>query len=202
VRGNRSAGFFLNNCSSDGTIRDANEGEGPGRLTLRIRSAASDDTESGMRRSTLQILRYVATMGVRQGRGLEVEVLTVLTTQVFKGRFSDQELKGQDAESPIIYLLRMFPPLDHFWGKIVQCPAHGFPPIRGRMNAPPKVSDLEFTIDPDEEILGFNVSVNYVFGVEVDESVGHLVNVNSTSAFREAAILHELFVHLALASEF
>lgn len=43
-----------------GTVRDAND-EGPAKLTLRIRSAASGDTESGIRRSTLQILRYVAT---------------------------------------------------------------------------------------------------------------------------------------------
>jgi len=70
------------------------------------------------------------------------------------------------------------------------------------MNAPPKVTDLEFTIDSDEEILGLDVPVDYVFGVEVDESVGHLINVNSTSAFGKAAILHELFVHLTLSSEF
>ena len=38
------------------------------RLTLRMRSAASGDTESGIRRSTLQILRYVAAMDIRCGR--------------------------------------------------------------------------------------------------------------------------------------
>jgi len=31
------------------------------------------------------------------------------------------------------------------------------------MNAPPKVTDLEFTIDPDEEIFGLNIPVDDVF---------------------------------------
>ena len=38
--------------------------------------------------------------------------------------------------------------------------------------------------------------------MEVDESIGHLVDVNSTSSFGEAAVLHELLVHLTLSSEF
>ena len=70
------------------------------------------------------------------------------------------------------------------------------------MDAPPKVTDLEFTVDPDEEIFGLDIPVDYVFGVEVDESVGHLVDVDSTSAFGKAAVLHQLLVHLTLAGEF
>ena len=70
------------------------------------------------------------------------------------------------------------------------------------MDAPPKVADLEFTVDSDEEVLRFNITVDYVFGVEVDESIRHLVDVNSTSSFRKATVLHELLVHLALACEF
>lgn len=69
------------------------------------------------------------------------------------------------------------------------------------MNTPPKVADLEFTVDSDEEIFGLNIAVDYMFGVEVDEGIGHLVNVDSAAAFRKTAILHELLVHLALASE-
>jgi len=49
---------------------DAKGARAPGRLTLRIRSAASGDTESGMRRSTLQILRYVAARDIRCDRGV------------------------------------------------------------------------------------------------------------------------------------
>jgi len=70
------------------------------------------------------------------------------------------------------------------------------------MDAPPKVTDLEFTINSDEEVFRLNIPVDYVFGVEVDESVGHLVDVNSTSSFGKAAILHELLVHLTLSGEF
>ena len=70
------------------------------------------------------------------------------------------------------------------------------------MNAPPKVADLEFTVDADEEIFGLNIPVNYVFGMQVDESVGHLVDVDGASALGKAAVLHELFVHLAFAGEF
>ena len=70
------------------------------------------------------------------------------------------------------------------------------------MNAPPKVPDLEFAVDSDEEIFGFDITVDYVFRVEVDESVGHLVDVNGTSSFGKAAVLHELFVHFTLARKF
>ena len=70
------------------------------------------------------------------------------------------------------------------------------------MDAPPKVTNLEFTVDSDEEILGFNIPVDNVFGVEVDKSVGHLVDVNGTPTFGKAAILHKLLVHFALAGEF
>ena len=70
------------------------------------------------------------------------------------------------------------------------------------MNAPSKVADLEFTVDSDEEIFRLNIPVDYVFGVEVDEGVRHLVDVNSASSFGKAAILHELLVHLTLSGEF
>lgn len=70
------------------------------------------------------------------------------------------------------------------------------------MDAPSKVAYLEFTVDPDEEIFRLDIPVNDVLGVKVDESVGHLVDVDSTPALGKAAILHELLVHLALASEF
>lgn len=69
------------------------------------------------------------------------------------------------------------------------------------MNAPSKVADLEFTVDSDEKVFRLDIPVDYVFGVEVDEGVRHLVDVNSTSPFRKPAILHELLVHFALAGE-
>lgn len=70
------------------------------------------------------------------------------------------------------------------------------------MDTPSKVTDFEFAIDSDEEIFRFDIPVDYVFGVEVDESVGHLIDVNSTSSLGKATILHELLVHLTLSSEF
>ena len=70
------------------------------------------------------------------------------------------------------------------------------------MDAPSKVTYLEFTVDSDEEIFRLNIPVDYVFGVEVDEGVCHLVDVNSASSFGEAAVLGELLVHLTLSSEF
>ena len=70
------------------------------------------------------------------------------------------------------------------------------------MDAPPKVTNLEFAVDSDEEIFRLDIPVDYVFGVEVDESIGHLVDVNSTATFGKATVLHKLLVHLALASKF
>lgn len=96
-----------------------NGGGGMWGRTFRMRSAASGDTKSGIRRSTLQILRYVATKGVRREvKRLEAK-LTMLTAQVFKGRFPNQEFIGKDTKGPIVDFLRMLFPLNHFRGKIV-----------------------------------------------------------------------------------
>lgn len=69
------------------------------------------------------------------------------------------------------------------------------------MDTPSKIADLEFAVDSDEEVLGLDISVDYMFGMEVDEGVSHLVDVDSAASFGEATILHELLVHLALTSE-
>lgn len=70
------------------------------------------------------------------------------------------------------------------------------------MDAPSEVTNLEFAVDSYEEIFWLNIPVDYVFRVEVDESIGHLVDVDGTSPFGKAAVLHELLIHLTLAGEF
>lgn len=45
------------------------------------------------------------------------------------------------------------------------------------MNGPAKVADFELAVDADEDVFGLDVPVDDVFGVEVDEGVGHLGDV-------------------------
>lgn len=45
------------------------------------------------------------------------------------------------------------------------------------MDRPPKVADLELAVDPDEDVLGLDVAVDDVLGVEVRQGVGHLGDV-------------------------
>jgi hypothetical protein len=47
------------------------------------------------------------------------------------------------------------------------------------MNGPPEVADFQFAVDADEDVFGFDVAVDDVFSVEVDEGVGHLGDVLS-----------------------
>jgi hypothetical protein len=45
------------------------------------------------------------------------------------------------------------------------------------MNAPTKIAYLELTVDAEEEVLGFNVSVDDVFAVQIRQSIGHLSDI-------------------------
>mgnify|MGYP001202434070 CR=1 FL=1 len=50
-------------------------------------------------------------------------------------------------------------------------------PVARRVDAPAKVCELEVAVDADEDVLGLDVAVDYVLGVQVRERVGHLGDV-------------------------
>lgn len=58
-------------------------------------------------------------------------------------------------------------------------------PLLGRVNAPPEISNLEFAIQPNEQVLRLEVAVDHVLGMQVRKAIGHLAGVLG----RESAIL-------------
>ena len=91
--------------------------------------------------------------------------------------------------------------LDHLGREVVESPAERRPPVARSVHTPPKVADFQFTIEPEEEVLGLDVAVNDMLRVEVTERVCHLVDVARRALLGEASVLRELLVELALARE-
>jgi hypothetical protein len=73
----------------------------------------------------------------------------------------------------------MFPILHHLWRKVIERSTECRAAVSRRMNGPPEVADFQFAVDADEDVFGFDVAVDDVFSVEVDEGVGHLGDVLS-----------------------
>ena len=69
------------------------------------------------------------------------------------------------------------------------------------MDTPAEVTNLKFAVDSDEEIFWLDISMDYVLRVEIDEGIGHLININGAPTFGKAAILRELLIHLTFSSE-
>ena len=96
----------------------------------------------------------------------------------------------------------MLTALDHLGGEVVEGTAESGAPVTGRMHAPAKIADFELAVDSEEEILGLDISVNDMLGMEIGKGVGHLVDVDGAASLGEAAVLCELLVKLALAGKF
>jgi hypothetical protein len=124
---------------------------------------------------------------------------TVVSGHLFEWGRTDIKLVHKHAECPIIDLLVVLTALDHLGGEVVERAAECGPPVTGRVYAP---ADLELAVDAEEEILGLDIPVNGVFGMEVGKCVGHLVNVDGAASLGGAAVLCELLIELALASGF
>ena len=100
-----------------------------------------------------------------------------MAAEVLERRVAADELVREDAEGPVVDLLRVFSVLHHFWWKIVQSTTKGCPPVTGCVYTPAEVTNLEFTINAKQEILGLNIAVYDVFRMEIDQGIGHLIDV-------------------------
>ena len=69
------------------------------------------------------------------------------------------------------------------------------------MHAPTKVTDLEFTVNPEQKILRFNIPVNDVFRVKVNQGICHLIDIPRTPPLGERTVFSQLFVKFTLASK-
>lgn len=154
---------------------------GKAKLTLTTRFLASGEMFSGTRRSTFEILRYVAATPVGSAKPLErverEKEPTLVSCLILKRRVSDDELIGQHTKRPQVDMMRVMFAFDHFWRKVVERAAERPSAVRWRVHAPPKISNLELAVDAKEDVLGLDVAVDDVFAVEVMQCVGHLGNV-------------------------
>lgn len=65
------------------------------------------------------------------------------------------------------------------------------------MDGPPKVGELDLSLRADQQILGFDVTVNDVLLVTIVQGVGEIDNVFSSSLLGESNLSSELLVELA-----
>jgi hypothetical protein len=71
--------------------------------------------------------------------------------------------------------------LDHLGREVVKGAAEGGPPVTGGVYASAEITNLELTVDAQEKILGLDIVMDNVFGMEIGQCVGHLVNVDGAA---------------------
>lgn len=128
-------------------------------------------------------------------------MLTVNTTAIFEGRVPNEELVSQHTKCPIINLLIVLSPFHHLRWQIVQRSTQRHTPIPGSVYAPTKVADLQLAVDPQEQVLRLDITMNNVFPMQVHQRVRHLIDIPRTAFLRETPVLAKLFVELALAGK-
>ena len=117
-----------------------------------------------------------------------------MSGHLLEWRRTNNKLVRKHAECPIVDLLVVFSALDHLGWEVIEGAAEGGPPVTGGVYAPAEIANLELAVDAQEEILGLDISVDDVLGVEIGERVGHLIDVDGAASFGEAAVLCELLV--------
>lgn len=122
-------------------------------------------------------------------------------TRHLERRTSIQELVRQDAQSPMVNAFGVFLSFNHFWWKIIQSSAHCLPSVSRGVDTPAKVSNLEFPVYTEEQVLGLDIAMDNVLAMEVHQRVGHLVDVARAPLLTELAELAQLSVKLSLAGE-
>lgn len=65
------------------------------------------------------------------------------------------------------------------------------------MHRPPKVSNLQLSFHPEQQVLRLDVAVNHVLGVAVRQGLGQLLDVEGRPCLVKLVARLELFVELA-----
>lgn len=95
----------------------------------------------------------------------------------------------------------MLLPLHHLRRQIIQRPAQRRPSIARSVHAPPKVPNLQFSINTQQQILGLDIAVDDMLPVQINERVGHLVDIPRAPFLGETSMLRELAIQLPLPRE-
>ena len=106
--------------------------------------------------------------------------MSLMFVITFKRRSADNEFVGENAQAPDIdtFVVRSIftVAVDHLRREVVQSATHRVPAIGRRMYTPPEISQLDHT-KAVEKVLRLNVSVDYILGVNIFESLTDLKDV-------------------------
>lgn len=102
---------------------------------------------------------------------------------ILKRRFACDQLKGQNAQAPHVYLEIMRFPKHHLRRQIIQRSANGVPSA-ACVNRPPEVSDLHLS-SRQKQVFRLDVAVDDVFGVQISKSLHDLFQSSSNKGFVE-----------------
>ena len=91
--------------------------------------------------------------------------LTVHTTSIFERWVADYEFVGKNPQGPVVNLLTVLSSLHHLWWQIVQRPTQCHPSVSRCMYTPSKITNLQLTIDSQEQVFWLDIPVNDVFRV-------------------------------------
>lgn len=90
---------------------------------------------------------------------------------VLERRLTDQKLVSQNPKTPQIHLLTVVVGLSallqHFRREVVQCSAHCLTSVVGGVNTPAEVTDFDFPVDADENVLWLDVTMHHMLFVQV-----------------------------------
>lgn len=112
-------------------------------------------------------------------RQLSYPIMSCSMGPCLKGRLADNELIGEDAQTPdvnrVIICLGVTM-RDHLRRQVVKCATLRLPAIRGRMDRPAIVSKLDHS-EAIKQVFRLYVPVNDIFRVDVPQGLAHLIDV-------------------------
>lgn len=105
-----------------------------------------------------------------------------------------QEFVAQHTQAPNIHSGAMVMSLHHLGREVIQCPAQCLAPTVGRMHRPSKICNLELTLESNQQIFGFDITMNHMLRMAVDQCVAKRHDVRSSSSFVECPAALQFFV--------
>ena len=114
-------------------------------------------------------------------------------------RFTNEELIGEDTDSPDIDPMIVCLSFKHFRRQVVRSAANCLAMVIWAVAAPPKVRNLDCSV-AIQQVFWLQIPVHHVLRVEVFEWLNNLPHIVSTFRFREPSILWALQLLIKLAT--
>ena len=75
---------------------------------------------------------------------------------------TSQEFVAQHTQAPNIHSGAMVMSLHHLGREVIQCPTQCLASTVGRMHRPSKICNLELTLESDQQIFGFYITMDHM----------------------------------------